>query len=100
MGVMINENNIEEMCDDFKALSDVGRMKIILFLMDGEKSVGEISDELKMSQSATSHQLRILKDYHVLKCRKQGTVNYYRIADEHVRTIIEMTIQHLGCDKE
>ena len=53
-----------------------------------------------MSQSATSHQLRILKDYHVLKCKKQGTVNYYRIADEHIKTIIEMSIKHLECNKE
>lgn len=94
----ITIDKIEELCADFKALSDPGRMKIVLFLLGGEKSVGEISAEIEMGQSATSHQLRILKDYHVVKCRKQGNVVLYKIADEHVKTIIEMSLEHLNCN--
>ena len=100
MNFNLTTYQVEEMCNDFKALADQTRMRIILCLLSGEKSVNEISVAVKMSQSATSHQLRILKDYRVLKCKKQGTVNYYRIADEHVKTIIEMSIKHLECNKE
>ncbi len=95
--ITLSNDELEEMCADFKALSDPGRMKIILFLLDGEKSVGEISSVVDMGQSATSHQLRILKDYRVVKNRKQGNTVFYRIADEHVKTIIEMSLSHLNC---
>ena len=91
---------IEELAGDFKALGDVGRLKIILLLLDGKKSVGAISEGVNMSQSATSHQLRILKDAKILKCEKSGNVSYYSIADEHVRTVISTSVKHLDCEKE
>ena len=88
----ITNEQIEKMCYDFKALADETRIRIILYLLDGEKSVNDISRAISSSQSATSHQLRILKDYHILKCRKQGTVIFYKIADKHVENIIKMSI--------
>ena len=98
MSVKFSNEQIEEICNDFKALADETRVRIILNLLNGEKSVNEIALAISSSQSATSHQLRILKDYRVSKCRKMGTVNLYRIADEHVKTIIEMSIKHLECE--
>ncbi|MBO5712841.1 MAG: winged helix-turn-helix transcriptional regulator [Clostridia bacterium] len=94
----ITNEQIEKMCYDFKALADETRIRIILYLLDGEKSVNDISRAISSSQSATSHQLRILKDYHILKCRKQGTVIFYKIADKHVENIIKMSIKHLDCE--
>ena len=92
----LTTEQIEEMCCDFKALADQTRLRIILYLMQGEKSVNDIASALSISQSATSHQLRILKDYHVLKCKKQGTVIFYRISDEHIKTMPEhKQVQHL-----
>ena len=91
---------IEELASDFKALGDVGRLKIILYLLGGKKSVGAISEGVGLSQSATSHQLRILKDAKILKCEKSGNVSYYSIADEHVRTVINTSVKHLDCEKE
>lgn len=93
----LSEEKIEELVVDFKAMGDAGRLKIILELLGGKKSVGEISLACKLSQSATSHALRILKDAKILKSLKDGNVNYYYIADEHVRTIIELSIEHLDC---
>ena len=88
---------IDELVKDFKAIGDGGRLKIILSLIGGKKSVGEIAVECGFSQSATSHALRILKDAKILSLEKDGNVNYYYLADEHVRTIIEMSIEHLDC---
>ena len=81
----------------FKALGEVNRLKIAVLLLNGERCVSEISESIGLSQSATSHQLRILKDSKILKRRKDGNVIYYAISDEHIRTIIEMSIEHLCC---
>ncbi len=95
--ITLNENQLFELVADFKALGDVGRLKIVLLLLNGKKSVNEISNAVGLSQSATSHQLRILKDARILTANKQGTVNYYEIADHHVKTVIEKSVEHLDC---
>ena len=92
-----SEEELNDMSLDFKALGDVSRLKITILLLDGEKCVNEIAESVGLSQSATSHQLRILKDSKILKRRKDGNVIYYAINDEHIKTIIEMSIAHLCC---
>ncbi len=93
----LTEEDISILVSDFKAISDEGRLKIIIYLLSGKKSVGEISNALNISQSATSHALRILKDAKILRCEKSGNVIFYYVADDHVRTIIEKSIEHLEC---
>ena len=88
---------LSELCIDFKALSDEGRLKILLLLLGGKQNVNAISESVGLSQSATSHQLRILKDAKILKCERVGNVNYYYLADEHVKTLILTAVEHLGC---
>ncbi|MBQ9782487.1 MAG: winged helix-turn-helix transcriptional regulator [Clostridia bacterium] len=94
----LTESHLESLCYDFKALSDINRLKITLFLSGGEQSVNAISQNLNIGQSATSHHLRILKDARIVKLRRDANVNYYYIADEHIRSIIEMSIEHLDCE--
>ena len=94
---ILSDEQVSKMATDFKALGDVGRLKIVLSLMSGRKSVGEISGLTGFSQSATSHQLRILKDARILTSEKQGNVNFYQIADEHVKTVIVKSVEHLDC---
>ena len=94
----LTESHLESLCYDFKALSDVNRLKIILFLSGGEQSVNAISQYLNIGQSATSHHLRILKEARIVKLRRVANVNYYYIADEHISMIIEMSIKHLDCE--
>ena len=94
---LLNDEQLFKLVTDFKALGDGGRLKIVLCLMDGRKSVGEISKITGFSQSATSHQLRILKDARILISNKHGNVNFYEIADEHVKTIILKSVEHLDC---
>lgn len=94
---MLSDEKISELATDFKAISDEGRLKIIIYLLRGKRSVGEISTALNISQSATSHALRILKDAKILRCEKSGNVIFYYVADDHVRQIIEQSIKHLDC---
>ncbi len=95
--IELNSAMLSELCLDFKALSDEGRLKIILLLLSGKQNVNSISESVGLSQSATSHQLRILKDAKILKCERVGNVNYYYLADEHVKTLILTAVEHLGC---
>ena len=95
--MLLSDEKIAELVIDFKALADEGRLKIVLYLMAGKKSVGEITNAMGASQSATSHQLRILKDAKILKCERLGNANYYYLSDEHVKTLILTAIEHLGC---
>lgn len=91
--------DLEKISNDFKALSDTNRIKIILFLLSGEKSVNAISESVNLSQPATSHHLRVLKNLGILKMTRRANVNYYRVADEHISTIIKMSVMHLSCEE-
>lgn len=93
----LTQSHLESLCNDFKALADVNRLKIILFLSNGEKSVTAISQHVNLGQSATSHHLRILKDARIIKLRRDANVNYYYVADEHISDVIETSIKHLDC---
>ncbi len=92
------EEKMEKLSKNIKILGDKSRLKIIMNLFDGEKCVGEIVDSVGLSQSATSHQLRILKDANFLKCKKEGNLIYYSIADNHVRVLVKTLIEHLDCN--
>ncbi len=93
----LTESQLQKMSNNFKALADESRIKILLFLLDGEKSVNTISTRLSIGQSATSHHLRILKDTGILKVKREGNINYYYISDKHIETIMQTSLEHLGC---
>ena len=95
--MLLSNEKITELVVDFKALADEGRLKIVLYLMSGKKSVGEITNAMGASQSATSHQLRILKDAKILQVEKCGNMNYYFVSDDHVKQIIQKSVEHLDC---
>lgn len=79
----------------FKTISDPTRMNIIYLLKDQELSVGEIVQELTISQSAISHQLRVLRDNNIVSYEKRGKEVFYKLADNHVYTIINQAIEHV-----
>lgn len=91
----MENNRIENLARMFDMLGDANRLSIVVYLMDGEKSVSEITKHIGMSQSAVSHQLRILKDARILKATKSGKAVYYSIEDEHVETIVESGLVHM-----
>ncbi|TJX65334.1 helix-turn-helix transcriptional regulator [Soehngenia saccharolytica] len=84
-----------EAADFFKVFGDKTRIKILLALLDSEMCVCDIACLLDMSQSAISHQLRVLKNSNLVKNRKDGKVVYYSLDDEHVKEIIGQGIVHI-----
>ncbi len=90
-----DEDDLIEMAELFKAFCDSTRIKILCLLFDGERCVQEISDATGVSQSAVSHQLRILKQARLVRNRRQGKQVCYSLADDHVKTILGMAKEHL-----
>ncbi len=76
-----------ELADFFKIFGDGTRIRILQLLLAGEKNVGELAEALDMSQSAVSHQLRILRQNDLVKYRKEGKTVFYSLDDEHVRVV-------------
>lgn len=91
----MTEKEIQEAAELFKMFSDGTRVKIMLCLFDGEYNVGEIVERVGASQTAISHQLRALKQKHLVKCRREGKNMIYAIADEHVKIIINTAAEHI-----
>ena len=86
---------LEAIADLFKAFGDTTRVQILSNLLFGEMCVGGIAEAVGLSQSAVSHQLRILKQMHLIKFRREGKNILYSLADDHVRTILEMGLEHV-----
>lgn len=79
----------------YKIMGDETRMKIIYALMQNELCVNDIANVVDMTKSSVSHQLRKLKDFGVLKNRRDGKVVYYSLDDEHVVEIFSTTLSHI-----
>lgn len=80
----------------FKVLGDNTRVKILNALQSGELNVTDICECVNMSKSAVSHQLRILRDSHLVKARKDGKEVYYSLDDEHVHEIFSLALEHVN----
>ena len=92
---MIDEDIIFDMAELFKVFGDSTRMKIISALLQDELCVGEIAEITNSTQSAISHQLRVLKQAKLVKFKKVGKTVYYSLDDDHVRTILSMGMEHI-----
>jgi len=85
----------EHLANFFHALSDPTRLKIIQSLIDGEVNVGDLVDEIGLSKSAISHQLRGLKDKKLVRTRKEGRYVYVSLDDEHVTELFRLGLDHV-----
>ena len=92
---LLDEDELIEMAELFKMFGDSTRIKILCVLFEGEKCVQEITDATGSSQSAVSHQLRLLKQARLVRSRRNGKQVCYTLADEHVKTILGMAREHL-----
>lgn len=93
---MSNEiENLYKLADLFKIFGDSTRIRILDILVKKELCVQEIADELSMTQSAISHQLRILKQADLVRSRREGKAIFYSLADVHVETIMEQGLEHV-----
>ena len=79
-----------------KTLGDYTRIRILWLLMEREWCVSELAGEMKMTESAISHQLRILRSARLVNGRKAGKNVFYTLADEHIRWILEKTYDHIS----
>ena len=87
--------DISQMADIFKALSDPSRLKIVLTLLNQEHCVCDIAVICNQTDSAISHQLRILRTLKIVKNRRDGKIIYYSIDDDHVVSLIRMSLDHV-----
>lgn len=84
-----------DLAELFKVFGDTTRIRILYALFESELCVGDIAQILSLSQSAVSHQLRILKDSKLVKFRREGKIIFYSLDDDHVRNIIAMGMEHV-----
>lgn len=89
------ESELYELADLFKVFGDSTRIKILYVLYENEMCVYDIANLLNMTQSAISHQLRVLKQNRLVKYRKDGKTALYTLADEHVFTILSQGKEHV-----
>lgn len=92
---VFEEDALFEMAELFKVFGDSTRIRILYALFQKELSVTDICENLGMSISAVSHQLRLLKQAKLVRCRREGRQAYYALADDHVKTIIGMAKEHI-----
>ena len=92
---MPDENELFDLAELFKVFGDSTRIRILYALFDTNMCVGDIVDSLGMTQSAVSHQLKILKQSRLVSSRRDGKQMIYYLADDHVRTIIDQGREHI-----
>lgn len=90
------EENLYDLAELFKVFGDTTRIKILWALFESEMCVCDIASLLGMSQSAISHQLRVLKQARLVKYRKDGKVVYYSLDDEHIKQIFDQGMNHVN----
>ncbi len=90
------QDTIVGIAEIFKALSDPSRLKIVFALLSREHCVCDIAVICNQSESAISHQLRILRVLKIVKNRREGKIVYYSLDDDHVRSLIQMSLDHLN----
>ena len=84
-----------DLSDFFKIFADSTRISILFALDGGELCVCDIAGLLSMTKSAVSHQMKILRQAHLVKYRKNGKNVFYSLADDHVKDIIEKALEHI-----
>ena len=92
----VNDELASSVAATFKALSDTTRLRIIAAILEQERCVHDLCEELELEQSAVSHQLRVLRDKQLVRHRKEGRHVYYTLDDAHVRDLLETAFEHLS----
>ena len=93
---MPKEDQLYDLAEIFKVFGDSTRIKILYVLFEAEMCVCDIAQMLRMTQSAISHQLAVLKKSKLVKYRREGKTVFYSLSDGHVRTIIDQGMEHVS----
>ncbi|MGN0405966.1 MAG: ArsR/SmtB family transcription factor [Bariatricus sp.] len=92
---ILDEDMLKELADFFKVFADTTRLRILSVLFQSEMCVCDLAEVLGMTQSAISHQLRILKQMKLVKNRREGKTVFYSLADGHIQTIMNQGMEHI-----
>jgi ArsR family transcriptional regulator len=92
---LIIEEHAAALAELFSALSDSSRLKIIAVLVEQELNVGAIAEMVELTESATSHHLRGLRQMQLVRTRKVGRQVFYSLSDDHVATLYEIGLEHI-----
>jgi len=95
MQTLPDKETMERIAELFKGFADATRVQILSLLARQELCVTDIADAVELSQSAISHQLRLLKQMQLIKFRREGKNILYSLADDHVKIILEMGLEHV-----
>lgn len=95
---MPEETELYDLAELFKVFGDSTRIRILFVLLETEVCVCDLAAALNMTQSAISHQLKILKQNKLVKSRREGKSMFYSLADDHVKTIIAQGREHIEED--
>ncbi len=99
MYTITDKETMEHIAELFKGFADPTRVHILsLLLTEKEMCVSDIAQKVSVSQSAISHQLRLLKQMHLIRFRREGRNILYSLADDHVRIILQMGLEHVLCE--
>ena len=90
-----DEEELYDLAELFKVFGDSTRIRILHALFESELCVGDIAQILNLSQSAVSHQLKLLKDAKLVRFRREGKIIFYSLDDDHVRTILSMGMENI-----
>ena len=93
--ILPEEEILYDLAELYKVFGDSTRIKILYALFESELCVCDIANVLEMTQSAISHQLRVLKNNMLVKYRREGKTIIYSLADGHVRTILDQGLEHI-----
>ena len=94
-GEVLGLEDAHLLADRFKLLADPGRLRMIYALLEGgELRVGDLANLVEASESATSHQLRQMRLAGLVQSRKRGREVFYRVADTHVRLLLDVAVEH------
>jgi ArsR family transcriptional regulator, lead/cadmium/zinc/bismuth-responsive transcriptional repressor len=93
--VLVAGDAVQGLADTFSALGDPTRVRILDALSHGELCVCDLAAVLKLSQSAVSHQLRLLRGMRLVRPRRDGRVVFYSLDDQHIISIFKQTLQHV-----
>ena len=93
---MPSEDELYDLAELFKAFGDSTRIRILFALFEADICVCDLAETINMTQSAISHQLRLLKQARLVNGRREGKQIIYYLADDHVRTIISMGLEHIN----
>lgn len=94
-GGMPDEDSIQELANFFKVFGDATRIKILCVLLQSELCVCDLAEVVGMTQSAVSHQLRVLKQMKLVKSRREGKTVFYSLEDGHIQSILNQGMEHV-----